>query len=186
MKRKFAFIPMVVACACAVLLSACGGPSAEELIRTDLESYFGNSDNAAEEFAENLEKSAGEELDTLGIDENEFTQAYLDGFSYDIGDITVDGDTATAQVTLKIKSMSDIMSAFQTSFTDWAYSLDTETAAGMSEDDLYKQGGQMLLDATRSAEPKENTCDVVYNRNSDGDWEMDSASENELMNAVLS
>ena len=76
------------------------------------------------------------------------------------------------------------MITFQSDFTDWAYSLDPSTIT--SEDDLYKQGGQMLLDATRNAEAKENTYEVTYTRNSDGDWEMDAASESELTNAVIS
>ncbi len=120
----------------------------------------------------------------LGITEDEFTEAYLEGFAYEIGEITVDGDTATAEVTLTIKSFGDIMTTFQSDFTDWAYSLDPSTIT--SEDDLYKQGGQMLLDATRNAEAKENTYEVTYTRNSDGDWEMDAAFESELTNAVIS
>ena len=163
---------MLVAFVFALALSACGGASAEDLIRADLESYFGDPENAAEEFASGLEESAGDELDMLGITEDE------------IGEITVDGDTATAEVTLTIKSFGDIMTTFQSDFTDWAYNLDPSTIT--SEDDLYKQGGQMLLDATRNAEAKENTYEVTYTRNSDGDWEMDAASESELTNAVIS
>ena len=184
MKKRFAFIPMLVAFVFALALSACGGASAEDLIRADLESYFGDPENAAEEFASGLEASAGDELDMLGITEDEFTEAYLEGFTYEIGEITVDGDTATAEVALTIKSFGDIMTTFQSDFTNWAYSLDPSTIT--SEDDLYKQGGQMLLDATRNAEAKENTYEVTYTRNSDGDWEMDAASESELTNAVIS
>lgn len=186
MKKRFAFIPMVAAFVLAVSLSACGGTAPEDLIRSDLETYFADADNAKEEFAEGLESSAGDELDQLGITEDEFTKAYLDGFSYEIGDITVDGDTATAKVTITIKSLSDIMTSFQGAFTDWAYGLDASTAAGMTEDELFKQGGQMLLEATSSAEPQENTYDIMYTRNSDGEWEMDSTSESELVSAVLS
>ena len=97
MKKRFAFIPMLVAFVFALALSACGGASAEDLIRADLESYFGDPENAAEEFASGLEESAGDELDMLGITEDEFTEAYLEGFAYEIGEITVDGDTATAE-----------------------------------------------------------------------------------------
>lgn len=186
MKKRFAFIPMVLAFVCALALSACGGASAEDLIRADLENYFGDSDTAAEQFAEGLESSAGDELDQLGISEDEFTEAYLEGFSYEIGDISVDGDTATVKLTLTIKSMGDIMTTFQSEFTDWAYGLDASTAQSMTEDDLYKQGGQMLLDVTKKTAPVENTYDVVYKRNSDGDWEMDSDSETELMNSIIS
>lgn len=79
---------MLVAFVFALALSACGGASAEDLIRADLESYFGDPENAAEEFASGLEASAGDELDMLGITEDEFTEAYLEGFAYEIGEIT--------------------------------------------------------------------------------------------------
>ena len=180
MKKRFAFIPMLVAFVFALALSACGGASAEDLIRADLESYFGDPENAAEEFASGLEESAPG--CTCGSPPVPLWSRIPTAAP--IGEITVDGDTATAEVTLTIKSFGDIMTTFQSDFTDWAYSLDPSTIT--SEDDLYKQGGQMLLDATRNAEAKENTYEVTYTRNSDGDWEMDAASESELTNAVIS
>lgn len=182
MKKRFALVPMmIVAVMCVLLLSACGGVSAEDAIRADLESYLGDQDSAAEEFASGLEEAAGDDLELLGITEDEFTEAYLDGFSYSIGDIAVDDDTATAKVTVTIKSMSDIMKAFNSSFTDWASDVDSS----MSEDDFYKQGGKMLLEATRNAEAKENTYDFVYTRNDDGEWEMDEDSAADFVNAAI-
>ena len=67
---------MLVAFVFALALSACGGASAEDLIRADLESYFGDPENAAEEFASGLEESAGDEHDMLGIT-NEFSPRFL-------------------------------------------------------------------------------------------------------------
>lgn len=182
MKKRFAFIPMLVAFVFALALSACGGASAEDLIRADLESYFGDPENAAEEFASGLEESAGDELDMLGITEDEFTEAYLEGFAYEIGEITVDGDTATAEVTLTIKSFGDIMTTFQSDFTDWAYSLDPSTIT--SEDDLYKQGGQIFLEVTREAEAAEHQVELTFTQDSSGVWWMDTASEDDLMGTM--
>lgn len=182
MKKRFALVPMMmVAVVCVLLLSACGGVSAEDAIRADLESYLGDQDSAAEEFASGLEEAAGDDLELLGITEDEFTEAYLDGFNYSIGDITVDDDTATAKVTVTIKSMSDIMKAFNSSFADWASDVDSS----MSEDDFYKQGGKILLEATRNAKAKENTYDFVYTRNDDGEWEMDEDSAADFVNAAI-
>ncbi len=82
MKKRFAFIPMLVAFVFALALSACGAPP--PTYPCDLESYFGDPENAAEEFASGLEESAGDELDMLGITEDEFTEAYLEGFAYEI------------------------------------------------------------------------------------------------------
>lgn len=75
------------------------------------------------------------------------------------------------------------MTTFQNDFYDWAYSVDPNTLS--SQDEIYKQAGQMLLDATNSAEPTSTTVEVNYTKNSDGDWEMDSSSEMELSSVVL-
>lgn len=183
MKKRRAFLStLMVAIALVIGLSACGGPSDAELIRTDLEEYFGKTEEATDQFAEGLESSAGEDLDTLGITEDEFTEAYLDGYDYEIGEITVDGDTATAEVTLSIKSMGDIMTDFQSEFTDWVYSVDASEVT--SEDDLYKQAGQILLQVTKDAPATETTHEVKYSKNSDGEWEMDSDSESEIMSSI--
>ena len=184
MKKRILLAPVVaIACMLTLVLGGCGGASAEDLIRENLESYMGEVDVADEAFVEGLESSAGEDLDQLGIAADEFAAAYLDGFGYEIGDITVDGDTATAELTITIKSYTDIMTTFQNDFYDWAYSVDPNTLS--SQDEIYKQAGQMLLDATNSAEPTSTTVEVNYTKNSDGDWEMDSSSEMELSSVVL-
>ena len=44
----------------------------------------------------------------------------------------------------------------------------------------------MLLDVMTETEPTEQTFDVSYTKNSDGDWEMDSGLESEMMYAFFS
>ena len=134
MKKRILLAPVVaIACMLTLVLGGCGGASAEDLIRENLESYMGEVDVADEAFVEGLESSAGEDLDQLGITADEFAAAYLDGFGYEIGDITVDGDTATAELTITIKSYTDIMTTFQNDFYDWAYSVDPNTLSSQDE-----------------------------------------------------
>lgn len=187
MKRRLLLVPvMLVSLASTLMLGGCGGASAEDLIREDLQSYFGDIDAANETFVETLESSAGDELKQLDISAQDFADAFLGGFGYDIGTITVDGDTATAQVTVSLKSYSDIMTTFQSEFTDWMYGLDSSEVADMSEEDVYKQAGQMLIDVTNETEATQREFEVVYTRNSDGDWEMDSSSSAEMATAFFS
>lgn len=118
MKKRILLAPVVaIACMLTLVLGGCGGASAEDLIRENLESYMGEVDVADEAFVEGLESSAGEDLDQLGITADEFAAAYLDGFGYEIGDITVDGDTATAELTITVKSYTDIMTTSRTTST---------------------------------------------------------------------
>lgn len=183
MYKKMLLAPvMAIACVLTLVLAGCGGASAEDLIRENIESYMGEIDGANEEFVAGLEASAGEDLEQLGLSADEFAAAYLDGYGYEIGDITVDGETATAEITITVKSYSDIMTTFQNDFYEWAYSVD---ASSVTQEDIYQQAGQMLLDATNSAEPVSTTVEVGYTQNSDGDWEMDSSSQTELASVVM-
>lgn len=181
--KKFAVASMMAAGMLAVALTGCGGPSPESLIRADLESYFGDTDEAVAELTEELGNSLGEELDLLGIDEKEFSEAYLDGFNVEVGDITVDGDSAVAEVTLTAKSMTEIMTTFQEDFTAWLNSLDPESIEGEAQ--IYEQGGQIFMDAIKSIEPTSTTVEVTYTKNADGEWEMSSTAETDLTDALF-
>lgn len=185
MKKRILLAPvMAIACVLTLVLGGCGGASAEDLIRQNLESYMAYTDDANDEFVSGLEAAAGDDLETLGISSDEFAEAYLDGYDYEIGDITVDGDTATAEVTVTIKSYSGIMSDFEAAFNEYAANLDYESISGPEE--IYENAGQLLLDALNNTEPSSVTVEVTYSKNSDGEWEMDSSSADALSTAVMS
>ena len=87
-------------------LAGCsGGASDEEAIRASLASELDsikNIDDAfVNEFSESIDMS---QLSVYGIDGVEFMKSYLSGFDYAIDSINVDGDSATAQITLTCKS----------------------------------------------------------------------------------
>lgn len=108
MKKKFWAVPMaLVAVLCTVLLTACGGPKVEDLIRDDLNEGLSAISADDDDFMEGLEQGADGSFEQLGIDPHEFAEAYLDGYAYEIGEITVDKDAgkATAEVTIHMKSL---------------------------------------------------------------------------------
>ena len=87
-------------------LAGCsGGTSDEDAIRASLASELDsikNIDDAfVNEFSESIDMS---QLSVYGIDGVEFMKSYLSGFDYAIDSINVDGDSATAQITLTCKS----------------------------------------------------------------------------------
>ena len=157
-------------------------PADEELILSDVYWYFGDVDSINDEFILGLEAGAGSDLDQLGITAEEFAEAFLDGFNYEVGDVTVDGDVATVDVTITSKSMDEISTEFQNRFTEWASAVDPSTIT--SEDDLYKQGGQIFLEVTREAEAAEHQVELTFTQDSSGVWWMDTASEDDLMGTM--
>ena len=149
-------------------------PSDEELIVSDVDTYFKADDDMRNGFIMGLESGSSSELDQLGITADEFADAYLDGYAYEVGDVTVDGDTASVEVSVTIKLYADIMAAFQDEFDAWAASVDTTT---MTEDEAYRQAGAMMLDVIAAAEPKTTEATLTFTQDSGGVWWMDSSSE---------
>jgi len=97
MKKKLLLAPlMAVLVACVVVLSGCGGPSIEELITEDLTTQFDEVKNGGDDFLSGLEEASGDEFEQLGIDPKEYAKTYLEGFDYEIGDVTVDEDKGVA------------------------------------------------------------------------------------------
>lgn len=91
----------------ASVLTGCGEDPAQ-VIRESLTERFDSYKNADDEALSAIAALAENEgLDELGIDDQEFAVAVLDGFDYSIDDITIDGNNATATVTIVSKSYSD-------------------------------------------------------------------------------
>lgn len=157
-------------------------PSDEELIISDVDSYFEADDDMRSGFIAGLESGSGGELDQLGISADEFADAYLDGYGYEVGTVTVDGDTAEVEVTVTIKSYAEIMSTFESNFNAWAESVDPSTIT--SEDQVYQKAGEMLMEAAQAAEPEAYDATLTFSQDSSGVWWMDSSSEYELMSIL--
>ena len=184
MKKKLLLAPLIAALvACVVLLSGCGGPSVEELITNDLTSQFDEIKNGGDDFLAGLEEASGDEFEQLGIDPKEYAKSYLEGFDYKIGDVTVDEDkgTATAEVTITCKSMNKIVEDFATQYQEKVAALD----AMPSEDDLYKMAGQVMVDVTKSAKPKDSKVTFKYSADDDNVWSADDSAVTEMMSAMM-
>lgn len=187
MKKRLPLLALMAVLAVSLFgLYGCGGgPSAEEQIKADLTSQFDRVSADDSELMDSLDEVAGEEIEQLGISSKDFMASYLDGFSYKVGEITVDEEagTAVAKVSITIKSMGDIMTEFQTTFMERLESMDL---ASMTESELYKEGGKILVETTDAAEPKESEIEMGYTKNEDGEWEVDDSAEAALMGAMMS
>lgn len=186
MKKKFWAVPMALAAVlCTVLLTACGGPKVEDLIRDDLNEGLSAISADDDDFMEGLEQGADGSFEQLGIDPHEFAEAYLDGYAYEIGEITVDKDAgkATAEVTIHMKSLSGILSDFATRFQEWVEGVDPSTLSG--EEEIYLKGGEVLMDATKEAEAKESNVTFTYSYDEDDNsWSIDEDTAEVLLSAM--
>ncbi len=171
-KKRLMGIATAFALGCAVLLAGCGGPSAEELIREDVVSFFDTfvhqEGESYDEFVESFRASAG--LDEIGVDDDEFLDSYLDGFAYNIDDLTVDGDTATVTITLNCKKMEDTLVLIEEKTA--ALYEDPEQLQDMTDDEINAMIGEMILTSLDETELSETTFSVTYTKLEEG-WSID-------------
>ena len=190
MKKKLTTLALILIAALSMLaLCACNnGPSSEEVIREGLSEEFDMIVNKKgddwDEMISDIEDEA--DLSQFGIDAEEFVNVLFDGFDYEITSVDVDeeDDTAVAHVTLTSKSMKDVTAALEQAADDFMG--DPNNYAGLSEDELYKKVGELMMDAIRGVETQNVDVDLECERDEDGNWtEADSVAD-EITNALMS
>lgn len=173
----------VLAVACGLAVTACSsGQSDEDLIRQDLTASLDEVKNADEDAIQDLIANEDTSVfEQVGIDPTEFLSAMLDGFDYTIDSVSVDGDTATASVSVTCKSMTTM----QTDAMNALYALadDPSAVAGMSEDELMQLAGQAMMEAIKNSETHESTYEFTYEK-VDGTWTIQDSSD-DFMSAVF-
>lgn len=190
MKKKLTTLALVLIAALSMFaLCACNnGPSAEEVIREGLSEEFDMIVNKKgddwDEMISDIEDKT--DLSQFDIDAEEFVGVLFDGFDYEITSVDVDedNDTAIAHVTLTSKSMKDVMAALKQTAQD--FTSDPNNYAGLSEDELYKKVGELMMDAIRGVETQNVDVDLECVRDEDGNWSEADSVADEITNALMS
>lgn len=174
----------IAALVMALTLVGCG-PSDEEAIKKAVDSEMGVVVNPDEEMINTLaeEASAGSDgaLTTMGIDSTELVKSWIDGFAYEVGEITVDGDTATAAVNVTCKQLGPVLTTWQANFETNVQSKNFTTM-----DEIYAYAGQTIMEELNGAQP--TTTEVTLELEKDGsNWVVSQGTANEtaLMNAMI-
>ncbi|WP_195419866.1 hypothetical protein [Collinsella sp. D33t1_170424_A12] len=186
MKKRFLAAPLAtLAVACAILLSACGGPSIEDQIRTDLTAAFDTISPDNEEFVDSIADATGSSFELLDLDAKEFAEGYFSDFTYEIGEITVDekAGTATADVKVKMKPLTDAMTSFTEDYEEWIASIDP--TAVPTEEELYAKGGELMMAAIEATPTEESDITFDYSKNEDGTWAPSEGAEQAILGAML-
>ena len=143
-------IKIAAVCAAALMVLCLGalagcGPNDEEVIRNGVAE---NLDEAA--LADLMSGADVADLSEFGIDANEFMKAYLAGFDYRIGDVTVDGKEAHVDVALTCKSYA----AYEQALEDAAAKLaEDESFLELPEAEMNQKIGETVMEATAAIEP---------------------------------
>ena len=164
-----------LAVTCGLVLTACGGQNDEEAIRQDVTAKLDTIKNADESAIDELIADVDTStFDQLGVDPSEFVAAMFDGFDYTIDSVSVDGDTATASVTVTCKSLTtmqdDVTNAVSDLMSDPASLMDK------SQDELVELAGQTMMDAIKNSATHETTYEFTYQKSGDT-WTMQDESD---------
>lgn len=159
MKRAIAIIAAGILAAGVLCMTGCGQNS-EQLIRDSLtqqlDSYKNADDAALSELATVAEN---EGLDEIGIDSQEFAAAVLDGFDYSIDNVTVDGNSATASVTIISKSYTDFETRINQILTDLP---NDESLQDMAEEEVTQMLGEKVMEVFDQTEVITEQADIEY------------------------
>lgn len=154
-------------------------PTDEELILSDVYWYLGDPGEADGRILAALQESGDQSFTALGITMDQFLEAFLDGYDYEVGAVSVDGDTATVQLTLTVRPYDGIVAEFQRRFQEWSQTVDPSTVT--SEEQIYRFAGQLLLETVDETAVEDRAIEIVFVQDGDGVWWMDEPSHIALM-----
>lgn len=161
-KRILAIMLMVIATLALATLSACGGKSAEDTIResvkAELESIKKLDQDALDQIVGGADSVS--DLSEYGISAEEFFRTWLEGFDYSVDKVTVNGDKATATITIKVKSLTSAMDSISNNISSIIAS--NPAMLTMTQEQIYKEIGNLLMKAVKDAPMVSTTVDLPY------------------------
>lgn len=170
--KRFAWVFTAVLAVVAVVgLGACSQSSTSEdadaikqSLETSLEQLKTYTGEGAQITRDTLDGYVGDQLQGMGLRDDELLDAYLDGFEYEVGDVFVSGTSATAHVKLKCRSVSGIVGSY------------VMATIGGTDD-----AKATLLQIVKDAEVADSEADVYIKQADDGTWNTTDALKDALV-----
>lgn len=186
-KKKLTCMAAALALAfSAAAFVGCSEESADEaMIREALTAELDSIKNLDDDFMTELTAGTDAEASTIyGIAFEDFMAAYLLGFDYDIEDVSVseDGASAVATVELTCKSLADMQTTLTANIQKV---LESEEAASMGEEELNDLLAQAVVEALGSVEPTAIEPIVLEYAKANNVWTPTSESEQAIVSALL-
>ena len=173
-----------VAIAAAFLLLALSGcgPSNEERIEQAVSQPL-EAIKAKDEatLTSLLSDDAKQQISDIGIDPASYMSAYLDGFDYALGPITIKQDTATVDLTITCKTTDSIFSALQQKATE---DFESGASANNTEEQTKSEVAENTLDLINAAPPVQHDPITVTLHKVDKSWIVESDINGALLKAL--
>lgn len=165
-----------------MLMWLCGCSSSEQVVRNGVAEQLDHYKNADEAAIEECEEAIPPtQAEALGIDREAFTRSLLEGFDYTIDEVTVDGDNATAVVTVTCKKLGGL----QDEGARLAEKIKEDPSiAGSSSDEAYQWIGSKLTEYVSNA-PLETREPITFEFTKSGNTWRPTASANRAMSNLF-
>ena len=176
-----AFIITLTCATMAVALVACGSDNPDEAaIRDSLTEELDSIKNYDTEEMEGILSSLGMPLEDFGITAADICDAWLNSFEYSINGVivTIDGEEATATVTISCVPLIDAMYTWSDNI------LSDSSIYSMEEEELYAYFGSSLIEAISSHEIITSTVELPYVFADDG-WYADDGWDDAVYTALF-
>ena len=171
------------------IVGCSGGQSDEQAIKAELDKELGMLKNPTEE---NLKALLGDKISQLdqvkamGVDPIELIQHMFAKFDYSVGDVKVDGDIATAKLTLTNVDLQSVMNDVQSNMTSDSEFMAKVTEAASSGDmtKVYPLVFEKMY-AGIDASDKLVTSDVEMKLDKkDGQWTVNEDNMSEIVSSM--
>ena len=171
------------------IVGCSGGQSDEQAIKAELDKELGMLKNPTEE---NLKALLGDKISKLdqvkamGVDPIELIQHMFAKFDYSVGDVKVDGDTATAKLTLTNVDLQSVMNDVQSNMTSDSEFMAKVTEAASSGDmtKVYPLVFEKMY-AGIDASDKLVTSDVEMKLDKkDGQWTVNEDNMSDIVSSM--
>ena len=148
---------------CIVMLTACGTPSPSDVLKADLENAKSSPDEIVSEIGDT---GFGEEA------MSELVQKVL-AFEYELGEETIDGETATVETTITTYPFGEIFTTVVTNFITQAFT----NAGDLSDEDMAGLIDQLLIEELGKAEKTYKETVSIQLKLEDGNWVVQETKE---------
>ena len=190
-KRLVALVFAAVLALGMFAVAGCSSSNDEQVIRDgitkELDIFKNPTQEALQPYLDKMDSSQIQQLEALGVDIVEFLQHALGKFDYEIGDITIDGDKATAALKVTNIDVSTIMNDTMTKLqSDPAVAKEVQDviANGGDQKDTLKVVFKYLYDALDAA-TETTTTDTQITLTKDGNvWNVDQDSMSGLLTGI--
>ncbi|MDO4400390.1 MAG: hypothetical protein Q4D27_05520 [Coriobacteriia bacterium] len=190
-KRALALvIAALLAMGAVFMMAGCSGTSDEQVIRDGITKELDAFKNPTKESLAPYIGEADEDqlaaLEAYGVDIYEFIEHAFRGFDYEIGDITVDGDKATANVkvtNIDVANVTqDVMSKIS---TDKDISAKVQKLSeGGDQEKIMKYVFSLVYEAMDATTDTVTTDTTINLTKTDNQWNVDEESITEMIQGM--